>query len=68
MIENRKEDNSAPPNSNYDNNIGYNCLECSSLIEILSINENNNTIEFKCINNNNHNNKIKIKDYLEKMK
>ena len=68
MIENKKEDNSAPPNPKYDNNIGYNCLECSSLIEILSINEGNNTIKFNCINNKNHNNNIKIKEYLEKMK
>ena len=47
--------------------IGYNCSECSSLIEIISINEDNNTIEFNCINNHNYN-IIKIKDYLEKMK
>ena len=47
-------------------NIGYNCSECSSLIEILSINEDN--IEFKCINNDKHNNKLKINNYLEKMK
>ena len=31
--------------------IGFNCPLCSSLIEILSINENNNIIEFKCLNN-----------------
>ena len=48
--------------------IGYNCSECSSIIEILSINENNNTIEFNCINNNHNYKKIKIKDYLQKMK
>ena len=28
----------------------YNCSECSSLIEIISINEDNNTIEFNCLN------------------
>ena len=53
------------------NEIFYNCSECSSLIEILSINENNNTIEFNCLNKNfNHNKKITmpIKEYLEKMK
>ena len=53
------------------NKIFYNCSECSSLIEILSINENNNTIEFNCLNkNNNHNKKLAmpIKEYLEKMK
>ena len=49
------------------NSIGYNCTKCSSLIEILSINENNNTIEFNCINNCHNYNKIKIKEYLQKM-
>ena len=43
------------PNSQFNeieinNNIYYNCTECSSLIEILSINEYNNIIEFKCLN------------------
>ena len=47
-------------------NIGYNCTECSSLIEILSINEDN--IEFKCIDDDNHNSILKINNYLEKMK
>ena len=28
----------------------YNCTECSSLIEILSINEDSNIIEFRCLN------------------
>ena len=32
------------------NEIYYNCSECSSLIEIISINENNNIIEFNCLN------------------
>ena len=53
------------------NKIFYNCSECSSLIEILSINENNNIIEFNCLNKNfNHNKKLTmpIKEYLEKMK
>ena len=53
------------------NKIFYNYSECSSLIEILSINENNNIIEFNCLNkNNNHNKKLTmpIKEYLEKMK
>ena len=61
--------NSPPPSIQEElikENIRYNCPECSSLIEILSINENN--IEFKCINNDNHNNKLKIYNYLEKMK
>ena len=34
------------------NNIYYNCNECSSSIEILSINEKESIIEFRCINNN----------------
>ena len=73
MIEIKKEDNFAPPTPQLDqielntNKIGYNCSECSSLIEIISMNEDNNTIEFNCINNNNHSNKIEIKEYLDKM-
>ena len=46
------------------NKIYYNCSKCSSAIEIISINED--TIEFKC--NNNHNEKMCIKEYLEKMR
>ena len=42
----------------------YNCSECSSNIEITSLDENN--IEFTC--NNNHNLKIEIKEYLKSMK
>ena len=53
------------------NNIYYNCTKCPSLIEIISINENKNIIEFKCVNKNNiHNNGniiISIKDYLRLM-
>ena len=50
-----------------DNNL-YNCDECSSLIEISSINENDNMIVFKCQNKEKrHEKQIKIKDYLEKM-
>ena len=41
-------------------NIGYNCSECSSLIEIISINDLDNNLEFKCINNDKHNNKLNI--------
>ena len=49
--------------------IGYCCSECSSLIEILSINENNSFIEFKCSNKNNvHKKNISLKEYLEKRK
>ena len=49
-------------------NIGYNCSECSSMIEIISINDFDNSLEFKCINNDKHNNKLNIHTYLEKMK
>ena len=47
-------------------NIYYNCTECSSMIEILSINEENNIIEFKCLKE--HEKKVMpIKEYLSKM-
>ena len=45
----------------------YNCTECFSPIEILSIDEKKITIEFKCINNN-HIKKLLIKEYIDKMK
>ena len=48
------------------NEINYNCSECYSEIEILSINENECSIEFQCINNN-HKKKMLIKDYINKM-
>ena len=47
------------------NNIYYNCIECPSYIEILSINEKEGIIEFKCINND-HIKKISIKEYIKK--
>ena len=46
------------------NQILYNCSECASVIEIISIDQDN--IEFQCLNN--HNKKITIKEYLDKMK
>ena len=46
-------------------NVGYNCSECSSLIEIILINDDK--LSFKCENNHNIND-ITIKDYLERMK
>ena len=51
------------------NDILYNCTECSSLIEILSIDENKNIIEFKCLNKDCHDSKktMTIKEYFEKM-
>ena len=50
-------------------NISYHCSECSSLIEIISINEKYNEIEFKCANNTHNREKIKmpIKDYLKRI-
>ena len=48
-------------------NVLYNCTECSSAIEILSINEDECSIEFQCINNK-HNKKMSINEYLNKMK
>jgi hypothetical protein len=50
------------------NDILYNCNECSSPIEILSIDEKECLIEFKCIKNNKHNKKISINKYIEDMK
>ena len=47
--------------------IYYNCSECKSPIEIIELNEMQCTIEFKCINNN-HKIKMKIKEYIDKMK
>ena len=54
--------NDAPPSEL--KNCLYNCSECSSNIEIISLDENN--IEFTC--NKKHNIKIEIKEYLNKMK
>ena len=45
--------------------IYYNCTECNSLIEILSINEKENTIEFLC--SNQHKKLMPIKEFLDKM-
>ena len=68
-----------PKNSNYSiktsetprgpelNEIHYNCSECSSHIEILSI--KNDMIEFKCLNKNkNHQKILPIKEYINDMK
>ena len=52
----------APPLD--ENKVCYNCSECPTLIEIVSIDESN--IEFKC--KNNHQIKISIREYLEQMK
>ena len=49
------------------NEIFYNCSECPSPIEIISIDLKENIIEFKCINNN-HKEKMLIKEYINRMK
>ena len=47
--------------------ICYNCTECSSLIEILSINEDNNIIKFRCVNEEFNKTKVMtITEYLNK--
>ena len=46
----------------------YNCTKCPSLIEILSINEDNNIIEFKCLNKECNDIKtMPIKEYLDRI-
>ena len=61
----------APPTPKLieNNNIYYNCTECASLIEILSINEDRNIIEFQCLNKDNIHEKktMTIKNFIEKM-
>ena len=61
--------NTSTPNPDYlplkKSKIYYNCPECYSLIDIISINENNNTIEFKCTQN--HKEIISIKEFLTNM-
>ena len=49
------------------NEMYYNCSECSSPIEIILINEEEDLIEFKCLKNN-AKVEISIKDYIDKMK
>ena len=49
------------------NNIGYNCTDCPSLIEIIAINKKTNIIKFKCINEDNNIKVMPIKKYLLKM-
>ena len=60
---------STPESLIENNDILYNCTECSSLIEILSIDEDKNIIEFKCLNKECQNirKSMSIKEYLEKM-
>ena len=49
------------------NEMLYNCCECSSPIEILSIDEISYTIEFYC-RNNTHQINMYISDYIDEMK
>ena len=56
-----------PPDQIQLNEVYYNCTECSSPIEILSITEKESSIEFKCIENN-HQKKMLIKEFIGKMK
>ena len=52
-------------NTSMEDNILYNCTECSSMIEIIEINKE--IIQFKCINNK-HERIMEISEYLDKMK
>ena len=45
----------------------YNCFECNSLIEIISINKKKNTLKYKCLKCLDIK-KIAISEYLEKIK
>jgi hypothetical protein len=57
-----------PNPSSFSDIISYNCTECSSSIEILSINGKKGTIQFRCLNKKSHGIKIMpIKEYFEKM-
>jgi hypothetical protein len=57
-----------PNPSSFSDIISYNCTECSSSIEILSISGKKGTIQFRCLNNKSHGIKIMpIKEYFEKM-
>ena len=49
------------------NELYYNCTKCQSPVEILSLNEKECKITFKCINNK-HKINISIKDYINEMR
>ena len=70
MINNNSNDAASTPESLIKNkDTMFNCTECSSLIELLSISEDKNIIEFKCINKECDVKKtMPIKEYFEKMK
>ena len=60
MSEIKNEDNSPPAISpKLKEEIYLNCSECSSLMEIISIDEENNFIEFNCLCKENNHNKNK---------
>ena len=71
----RNEKPSTPLMNNFlilDINDCYNCTKCSSSAEILSINDKDNSITFKCLNpitKNNHNiQTVSISEYINSMK
>ena len=67
MIIPKSQETEETPNELKLNEKLYNCSECSSPIEILTIDEEECLIEFNCISNY-HKRKMPIKDYIEKMK
>ena len=68
MAESDKKIPSIPDSLIENKDIMYNCTECSSLIKILSISEDKNIIEFKCINKDCGIQKtISMNEYFEKM-
>ena len=57
-----------PKPSSFSDITSYNCTECSSSIEVLSISEKSGIIQFRCLDNKSHGVKIMpIKEYFEKM-
>ena len=72
MSEMKSEDNSPPAiTPELKEDFYYNCYECSSLIEIASIDEEKNFIEFNCLNkekNHNKNITMLLKEYFKKRK
>ena len=66
-IENDSNDAPPPEQKKLENEILI-CPECSSPLEIISLNEESNLFEFQCIKNNHNNNKMLITDYFNKIK
>ena len=67
MIENDSKDAPPPDHINHSNDFLI-CPECFSSLEIISIDEDNNFLEFKCSKNNHENNKISITQFLKRTK